>query len=100
MTEIICVQNNRHFKLMADNHAGSTEVCAGVSALLYALEGTLMNHDSAICHYSTLEPGHAVIECIAMDELVAEDFRMALIGLMQIREGHPDDIAILQNIFD
>ena len=99
MTEVKATVNGRHYRIEAHGHAGSSTVCNAVSALLYALEGALVNHDSAVCHFSRLQPGDAEIECIAQDDLPAEDFRCILIGLMQIELAHPDEIKINQNLF-
>jgi uncharacterized protein YsxB (DUF464 family) len=99
MTEITATKNNKHYKILVENHANSQEVCAAVSGLMYCLEGTLWNQDQAYCHYSKLEPGYAMIECIAGNEFVEEDFRCITIGLLQIREAHPDEVVMIQNIF-
>lgn len=98
MTEVYITKDKTRYKLKAYNHAGTNEVCAGVSAIIYALEGALFNNDYAADHVSTLEPGHAEIEAICSDHTAAEDFRMAAIGLMQIQKAHPDEIGISQNI--
>lgn len=99
MTEIQATVNNNHYRLQVSNHADDSRVCAAVSALVQTLEGALINHDSAVCHYSKLEPGDASIEFIAQDEYPAEDMRCILIGLMQLQKTYPDKIVLIQNIF-
>jgi len=99
MTEIQATVNNRHYRLQVSNHAESSQVCTAVSTLVQTLEGSLCNHDSAVCHYSILQPGNAVIEFLAEDEYPAEDFRCVLIGLMQLQKTYPEEIVLIQNFF-
>ena len=100
MTEITATRNGQHYCLEAHNHAATTEVCAGVSALLYALEGSLFNCDGVICHYSRMVSGEAKIEYIATDPEAKACMHVVLIGLMQIEKAHPDEIKISQNFFE
>lgn len=98
MTEIYVVKDRNRYKMRVKNHADSTEACHAVSAIVYALEGALQNNDYASEHTSVFEPGYAEIEAVCLDDTAAEDFRMALIGLMQIRLAHPEELGITQNI--
>jgi len=99
MTEVIASKEKNHYKIQAKNHAGSSEVCNGISAILYALEGALFNNDYVCEHISTLTPGNAEIAAVCLDSTAAEDFRMALIGIMQIQKAHPGEVGVSQNIF-
>ena len=100
MTEITATVNNKHYRLEVNNHADSKEACHYVSALVYTLEGACFNNEKAFCHYSRLEPGYALIEYIAGDELAEEDFIVVLTGLMQAQKTFPEQIKINQNIFE
>ena len=100
MTEITATVNNRHYRLEVNNHADSHDACLAVSTLVFTLEEMAFNNDSAYCHYSTLEPGYALIEYIAGDELAEEDFIVILAGLMSVQRTYPDQITIEQNIFE
>ena len=98
MTEVYANKEKNEYSIRVDNHAKTKEVCSAVSAILYALEGALFNNDYALNHVSTLEPGHAEISAVCYDHTAAEDFRMAIIGLLQIQIAFPDEVVITQNI--
>lgn len=99
MTEITVTAKDNHYRLEAEYHADDSRICAGISAILYALEGALINNADVKVHYSKLEPGHAVIEYLSAADTAEEDMRMALIGLLQIEKSHPDSIKIVQDMF-
>ena len=77
--------------LAMDGHAtGSEVVCAGASAIVYALAGYLLNSGE---HLETLErselgSGQARISCVG-DESVQAAFRVAGIGLAQLAQQYP-----------
>ena len=73
--------------------AGKDIVCAGISAITYALLGFAINDDnSGILDYS-VESGKVELLCIGGDALVGA-MEMALIGYMQIAHKYPDYIKI------
>ena len=93
--------HRNHYRLEVNNHASSTEICAAVSALVYALAGAVINNDEVITHYETLEPGHAVVDYgvnAGHGTRADEDMRCVLIGLMQVQKAYPDEIVIVENI--
>ena len=76
-------------RLSVDGHAtGSPEVCAGVSAVVYALAGYLTNRvpEAEI----RLDSGRAQISCRGQRAM----FEMAWIGLAQIEKAHPEFIRV------
>lgn len=86
-----CVNiDGRNCLLTMDGHAtGSEVVCAGASAIVYALAGYLANTDCV--HESDLESGKAKVSCVG-DKGVQAAFRMAGIGLAQLAQQYPQYI--------
>lgn len=85
--------------LSVSGHAGfSTEgndiVCAGVSAVTYALLGWLENNrDSGIFVSSDVQSGEVLIQAGRTKEADTA-FEVALIGLLQIAQSYPDHVAV------
>lgn len=100
MTNILAIKSENKYKLECNNHADSKEVCAGISALCYMLAGMLLNNPSADELIYDLTSGHAKITCWSDDVRVDEDFRCCVLGLLQIKESHPEEITITQNIIE
>lgn len=69
-------------------NAGEDIVCAGVSAIGYALLGFLRNEREAK-GLSTLVEGGNLLICASGGERVAAAFEMAYIGLAQISKTYP-----------
>lgn len=92
MTNITIQCSGGSFKLTAVGHAaGSPEVCAAVSAIVYALGGCLKNLEAAgtvELRALTLESGCAEIEAAGQESRIA--FEMAAVGLMQIAAKYPE----------
>ena len=81
--------------MVIDGHAtGSAEVCAGVSALMYSLEGYLRNHDDELFLHSAKvdKPGWAYImfELEEPQKAIKGAFEMFVIGSLQIADSYPD----------
>lgn len=98
MTEIVANKFGKLYRISIDHHAATDEVCHAISTLIYTLEGALFNNDKATEHVSTLEPGHAEVSAYG-GETVYEDFKVILLGLMQIQMAYPEQINIVQNFF-
>lgn len=82
-------------ELTADGHAtGSAQVCAGISALLYALLGWLTNAGDAEIDEAEMEPGHAHIVSLGGGDATEAAWDMAVIGLLQIEQQYPDYITV------
>lgn len=98
MTTVEATKQHGHYRIEIDNHADSKIVCAGVSAIVFALAGAVSNNPAVLTHYERFEPGHAVIDYLSDDPLGEEDMRMCVIGLKQIQLSHPEEITITENI--
>ena len=85
--------------LSVNGHAGYAEkgqdiVCAGVSAIVYALLGWLENNSEDADFVSIDENnGEVVISCEG-DDNVASVFYMAAIGIENIMNTYPDHVDI------
>lgn len=99
MTAVAYKMDGGKCSIAANGHAeGSSEVCAGISAIMYALGGWLVN---------AAQDGKAKVHCIKLDSGCAElsatggedvesVFSMAIIGLMQIAQAYPQHVKILE----
>ena len=77
------------------NENGVDVVCAGVSAIVFALAGYLVNFaEDAVIH--RLEYGCAELECGLDAEAV---LKQTLIGLLQIRMEYPDSVCVFNDIW-
>lgn len=82
----------------ADYNPGNDVVCAGISALAFAMVGTLRAmKDLSIKHLQTADGIDIEIEPFVLPEdqaVVDAVFTTCLTGLRMIREQHPDHIEI------
>lgn len=86
MTKIFIAQDGDELILTAEGHAtGRSDVCAGISAIIYALAGYALN-EGRKPPTLRLASGEAYIRCKTSANLRAA-FEMASIGLKQIAEG-------------
>ena len=100
MAAITATRTGNHYRLEIEGHAGTHDACVMISALLYALVGTIANNESVTVHYETLEEGHAVVDYLSDDCTGEEDMKCILIGMLQVQQTYPDaGIEIKQNIF-
>lgn len=90
MTKIKARYGRDTYSIIARNHAGTTESCIGISAILWTLAGWIENAHSGACSF---DKGDAMITMpkgggadVAMD--------MTVIGLLQIQKKAPDDVHI------
>lgn len=96
MTKIVIQSDGMTHGLTAVGHAtGSREVCAAVSAIVYALGGYLKNLELdggvELCGFM-LESGAAEIEASGQEARAA--FKMTAVGLLQIAAKYPDQVAV------
>ena len=98
MTEILAHADNDHYSITASNHAGSHDACVMVSAIMYALAGAIKTNPQVDVLGVQLHDGYAKIEYLSKHRTGEEDFRMAVVGLMQVELAYPDDIIVHQNI--
>lgn len=97
MTQVCAQRSGNRCILSAKGHAtGSVEVCAAVSAILYALAGYLANavHERYIEFYEHRMEEADVMFDFSGDECTAAAFEMAAIGLAQIAKAHPEYIVV------
>lgn len=93
MIDVYAEKDGRLFMLSSKGHAtGSEEVCAGVSAIIYALAGWAENFATEDVKIE-LESGDALIVFRGGTEAEAA-FDMAVIGLKQIELGHAKNICV------
>lgn len=95
MTRVDITIAEPRYSLIFDGHStGSAEVCAGISALMYSLEGYLRNNESDLFIHSAKvdKPGWAYIMFELEDPAknIKGAFELVVIGLLQIQESYPD----------
>lgn len=77
----------------AKGHAtGSETVCAGVSAILFALAGYLKNDEGAHILAFRLTPGDALLRARGGKEMRGA-FEGAVIGLLQLAKSYGDFVS-------
>ena len=91
-----CREGDRH-RLAVDGHAGYAEhgrdiVCAGVSAISFALLGYLQQCGAEAAEISGVS-GSLTIDCRG-GERVAGAFDMALCGWLQIAKNYPHCLEV------
>jgi uncharacterized protein YsxB (DUF464 family) len=82
-------------RLSVTGHAGYAEagkdiVCAGVSAITFALLGYLNQEANVECQYSD---GEISVDCVGGENVKAA-FSMALAGYTQMAEEYPKHVAV------
>ena len=97
MTQVIARREGDRRYLSATGHAtGSREVCAGISAIFYALAGYLENaamERELEISVLRLEDGDAVI-AFAADGQADAAYEMAVIGLVQMARSYPQYLVV------
>ena len=90
---------NDSYRLSLRGHAeynpGNDIVCAGVSAIAYALAGYIINAPGHVREMIalSLESGEAEIS-VRGDERIAAAIDMALIGILQISAKYPQKVQV------
>ena len=102
MTKIEITKADPRYSILFDGHAtGSAEVCAGVSALMYSLEGYLRNHEQDLFLHSAKidDPGWGYISFELEDpsNFIRGAFDLVMVGLMQIAASYPDFCEVKLN---
>lgn len=98
MTKVEITRNDYKLTLTAKEHAGDPVVCAGISALCYALANSIYNHYFVDIDKMVLDDGDAYISVVSDSPMVIEDFRMAAYGFKSIESAHPDNIQVSTNL--
>lgn len=89
MTRIKARYGPDGYCVVSVGHAGTSESCTAVSAILWALAGWVENNVGAY----RMEKGGALI-CIPKCGGAAAVMDMAVIGLQQLARKRPDDVKI------
>ena len=92
-------RNGETHTLSVNGHAGYADkgqdiVCAGVSAIVYALIGWLENNSTETRFVSIDECNGEVILSCEGDSDVSAVFYMAAVGIEQIANTYPDHVDI------
>lgn len=75
---------------LRDHATGEPLVCAGASAIVWALAGWLKNHHEAE-PVMTLRAGDAFLQCARTPEAEVA-FELAVVGLMQLERTYPEAV--------
>ena len=97
MTQVHAERSGNRCILSAKGHAtGSVEVCAAASGILFALAGYLANaiRERYIEFYENRMEEADVLLDFNGDECTAAAFEMAVIGLAQIGQQHPEFLRV------
>lgn len=97
MTQVYADRSGNRCILSAQGHAtGSVEVCAAVSGVLYALAGYLTNavRERYIEFYENRMETADVLLDFNGDNCTTAAFEMAVIGLAQIGQQHPEFLQV------
>ena len=89
MTNITATYGANGYVLRSTGHAGTSQSCTAVSAIVQALAGWVHNHDGHI----SLQKGEAVIFFPEQDGAEAA-MDMAVIGLLQVQQAAPNDVSV------
>lgn len=76
------------------DESGRDIVCAGVSAVAYALLGTLKNSGTHVETMKTEESSGKMHICCTGDDALEPLFQMAVIGFWQIARKYPDHVQM------
>lgn len=100
MVRVTCRHSEKAYAITALGHAGYSSqgndiVCAGVSAIIYALLGFLNNApDKEKNLRAHAESGETCIFWSGKSVEVEAAFQMAVIGLLQISSAYPEHIQV------
>ena len=97
MTQVYAERDGQRCILSAQGHAtGSVEACAAVSGILYALAGYVTNamRERYVEVYTwRMESGDVQLDFNG-DDGTAAAFEMAVIGLAQVAQAHPEQVQV------
>ena len=99
MTKIEITIADPRYSLVFDGHAtGSAEVCAGISALMFSLEGFLRNNEQDLFIHSAKidQPGwgYIMFELEDPSNRVKGAFELVMIGILQIEKSYPEFCSV------
>lgn len=95
MTTIYAAEAGGQYLVAAKGHAtGSEQVCAGVSAIMYALAGTIKNNHCCKELDCKIQDGFLLCKFSGGREAAAY-YELTVIGLKQIANSYPEYIEIV-----
>ena len=90
MTRVKARYGRKGYQIEAHDHAGTTQSCVAVSAIIQALAGWVHNgHNGAI----SLDKGEAIIAFSGEGADTAMD--LTVIGLLQVQQAAPEDVSVV-----
>jgi len=89
MTSIKARYGRDGYSVVSIGHAGTTEACTAVSAIIQALAGWVHNHEGGI----SLDKGEALI-AFPRSEGADAVMDMTVIGLLQIEKAAPGAVKV------
>ena len=93
MTRVAIHREENNCTVVAKDHAtGSREVCAGVSALVTALQGWLHNDSHVTILHEHVAPGDVRL---VWDGDIGSAWDMFLVGLLQIQHDYSDYLEVI-----
>lgn len=97
MIRVNYLREGDRYRLSVQGHAGYSDhgndiVCAGVSAISYALLGYL-HHAGCDIAEAQADSGNLMISCRG-DEMTAGAFEMAMVGYLQIAKKYPQCVDV------
>ena len=94
MTRVKIEHTGPSFRIEITEHTDNI-VCAGVSAISYMIAGWMINHQEDIDGMNlTMEYGYLDAGYLSAGEKTRAVMEAAVIALLQIQMGYPDDIRI------
>ena len=100
MIRVYYTRGEGKHELNINGHAGYAEygrdiICAGVSAITFALLGWMEHNEEEITQLDELmvEDGQVFIACAGTNNLNTA-FQVAIMGLIQIARAHPEYVSI------
>lgn len=90
MTSVLLRYGRDTYTVASKGHAGSSQICTAVSALVQALAGWALNAEDGTAE---LEKGDACVVFPKSDGAAAV-MDLMTIGLLQIQQAAPDDVKV------
>ncbi len=96
MTKVTARREGGRYAITAKGHAtGSVGGCGYISGVLYALVGYLVNEGEIQVDGWEMEPGDVVLRFRGGERAEAA-YGMALMGLKQLEQSHPELIQVTE----
>lgn len=94
MTKVYYEERGKRHRLFVQGHAtGSEAACAGISAILYALEGYLALNETARLREVRMKSAEVVLDYEGGED-VETAYEMAVVGLVRLSTAYPEQIRV------